>query len=50
MQHIADEMAAALSARPLEAYLDRDLLLVYDDEATAREMNPTSPCLPACLP
>lgn len=34
MQHIADEMAAALSARLLEAYLERDLLLVYDDEAT----------------
>lgn len=36
MQHIAEEMAAALSARPLETYLDRNLLLVYDDEATVR--------------
>jgi predicted PhzF superfamily epimerase YddE/YHI9 len=37
---VTDEMEAALGARPREAYLDRDLLLVYDDEATVREMRP----------
>jgi predicted PhzF superfamily epimerase YddE/YHI9 len=37
---VTAEMEAALGARPLEAYLDRDLLLVYDDEATVREMRP----------
>ena len=37
---VTDEMEDALGARPREAYLDRDLLLVYDDEATVREMRP----------
>ena len=37
---VTDQMAEALGARPLEAYLDRDLLLVYDDEAIVREMRP----------
>ena len=37
---VTDEMEDALGARPKEAYLDRDLLLVYDDEATVREMKP----------
>ena len=46
---IAAEMAAALSARPLEAYLDRDLLLVYDDEATVRVID-ASPAASICLP
>lgn len=33
-------MAEALGATPAEAYLDRDLLLVYDDERAVREMAP----------
>lgn len=37
---VTDEMEDALGARPREAYLDRDLLLVYDDEATVRGMRP----------
>lgn len=37
---VTDQMAEALGARPLEAYLDRDLLLVYDDETIVREMRP----------
>lgn len=37
---VTDQMADALGARPREAYLDRDLLLVYDDEAVVREMKP----------
>ena len=37
---VTDQMAEALGARPLKAYLDRDLLLVYDDEAIVREMRP----------
>lgn len=37
---VTDQMEEALGARPKEAYLDRDLLLVYDDEATVREMKP----------
>lgn len=37
---VTDEMEDALGARPKEAYLDRDLLLVYDDEETVREMKP----------
>ena len=38
--NVTDEMEAALGARPLEAYLDRDLLLVYDNEAVVRNMRP----------
>lgn len=37
---VTDQMEEALGARPKEAYLDRDLLLVYDGEATVREMKP----------
>lgn len=37
---VTDQMEEALGARPREAYLDRDLLLVYDDEATVRTMKP----------
>ncbi|MDO5107588.1 MAG: PhzF family phenazine biosynthesis protein, partial [Coriobacteriaceae bacterium] len=37
---VTDEMEAAMGARPLEAYLDRDLLLVYGDEAVVRGMKP----------
>lgn len=37
---VTDDMEAALGARPREAYLDRDLLLVYDDEAIVRNMKP----------
>ncbi|MDO4533806.1 MAG: PhzF family phenazine biosynthesis protein [Coriobacteriia bacterium] len=37
---VADQMEATLGARPREAYLDRDLLLVYDDEAIVRGMKP----------
>lgn len=37
---VTDEMEDALGARPKEAYLDRDLLLVYDDEETVRKMKP----------
>lgn len=37
---VTDEMAAALGATPKEAYLDRDLLLVYDDEDIIRKMKP----------
>lgn len=37
---VTDEMEEALGVRPREAYLDRDLLLVYDDEAVVRRMRP----------
>ena len=37
---VTDAMAEALGARPREAYKDRDLLLVYDDERIVREMKP----------
>lgn len=37
---VTDKMEEALGARPLEAYLDRDLLLVYDDEDVVRNMRP----------
>ena len=37
---VTDKMEEALGARPLEAYLDRDLLLVYDDETVVRNMRP----------
>ena len=37
---VIDLMEEALGARPKEAYIDRDLLLVYDDEETVREMKP----------
>lgn len=37
---ITEDMVQALGARPVEAYLDRDLLLVYEEEATIRNMTP----------
>lgn len=37
---VTDLMEEAFGARPLEAYLDRDLLLVFDDEQLVREMRP----------
>ncbi len=37
---VTDEMAAAMGAAPKEAYIDRDLLLVYEDEDTIRKMKP----------
>lgn len=37
---VTDAMAAATGARPREAYLARDLLLVYDDEQVVRAMTP----------
>ena len=37
---VTDLMEEALGARPKEAYIDRDLLLVYDDEAAVRDMKP----------
>jgi PhzF family phenazine biosynthesis protein len=37
---VTDEMAAAMGATPKEAYLDRDLLLVYEDEDIIRNMKP----------
>lgn len=37
---VTDEMAEAMGAAPKEAYLDRDLLLVYEDEDIIRKMKP----------
>ena len=37
---VTDEMTAAMGAAPKEAYLDRDLLLVYEDEDIIRNMKP----------
>ncbi len=37
---VTDLMEKVFGARPLKAYLDRDLLLVFDDEKTVREMQP----------
>ena len=37
---VTDEMAAVMGAAPKEAYLDRDLLLVYEDEDIIRKMKP----------
>ena len=37
---VTDAMTEATGARPREAYLARDLLLVYDDERIVREMTP----------
>ena len=39
---VTDEMVAATgcSTRPTEAWIDRDLMLVYDDEETVRSMEP----------
>ena len=37
---VTDAMADACGARPKEAYMGRDLLLVFDDEETVRNMQP----------
>ena len=37
---VTDAMEAALGAAPKEAYIDRDLLLVYEDEDIVRKMKP----------
>ena len=37
---VTDTMVAATGARPHEAYLARDLLLIYDDERIVRDMTP----------
>jgi len=37
---VTDEMTAAMGVAPKEAYIDRDLLLVYEDEDIIRKMKP----------
>ena len=37
---VTDAMVEAIGARPREAFLGRDLLCVFDDERTVRELNP----------
>lgn len=37
---VTSQMAEAMGAAPIKAYLDRDLLLIYEDENTIREMKP----------
>ena len=37
---ITDAMVDAIGAKPVEAYMGRDLLCVFDDEKTVRELNP----------
>ena len=37
---VTDEMVEALGARPREAFLGRDLLCVFDDEETVRDLKP----------
>ena len=37
---VTDEMTEALGVRPLEAYIDRDLLLVLPDAESVRKLNP----------
>ncbi|MGM9533128.1 PhzF family phenazine biosynthesis protein [Intestinibacter sp.] len=37
---ITDAMVDAIGAKPTEAYMGRDLLCVFDDEKTVRELNP----------
>jgi len=37
---VTDEMAEAFGARPTEAYMGRDLLCVFEDETTVRELDP----------
>ncbi len=37
---VTDSMEEAIGIRPLEAYLDRDLLLVLPDEASVKEVRP----------
>lgn len=37
---VTDEMTEALGAKPKEAYMGRDLLCVFDDESTVRNISP----------
>lgn len=37
---VTDEMEAAMGARPMEAYIGRDLLCVFDNEDTIRNLAP----------
>lgn len=37
---VTEEMTAAMGAKPVEAYLGRDLLCVFDSEETVRNMEP----------
>ena len=37
---VTDEMVNAIGIKPVEAYLDRDLLLVLDSEEDVRTLNP----------
>lgn len=37
---ITDAMVDAIGAKPVEAYMGRDLLCVFDDEKIVRELNP----------
>ena len=42
---ITDEMEAAFGARHVEAYFDRDLLCVFDDDEIVKKMHPALPDL-----
>lgn len=37
---ITDQMVDAIGSRPMEAYMGRDLLCVFEDESAVRNMNP----------
>lgn len=37
---VTQEMSLAMGKKPKAAYIDRDLLLVYEDEKTVRELSP----------
>lgn len=37
---ITDAMVDAIGAKPVEVYMGRDLLCVFDDEKTVRELKP----------
>lgn len=37
---VTEQMAKAMGAKPVKAYIDRDLLFVYEDEKIIREMKP----------
>ena len=37
---VTDEMEEAIGKRPLEAYIGRDLLCVFDDDKTIRQLSP----------
>lgn len=38
---VTDQMEKTFGVRPLEAYMDRDVLCVFDDEKTIRDINPS---------